>query len=78
MGQLICENGPENKGLIQELIKRYHIKNVRIASYHSQAKGLVERGHQPVLNTLLKLKQGARVSTSTQWALGTSGRRARC
>ena len=78
MGQLICENGPENKGLMQELIKRYHIKNVCIASYHSQAKGLVKRGYQPVLNALSKLGQGARVSTSTRWALGTSGRRARC
>ena len=38
MCQLICDNGPENKGLTQELIKRYRIKNVRIASYHSQAK----------------------------------------
>ena len=57
MGQLICDNGPENKGLTQELIKRYCIKNVRIASYHSQANGLVERGHQPVLNPLSKLGQ---------------------
>ena len=57
MGQLICENGPENKGLMQELRKRYRIKNVRIASYHSQANGLVEKGHQPVLNALSKLGQ---------------------
>ena len=34
MGQLICDNGPENKGLMQELIKRYGIKNVCIPSYH--------------------------------------------
>ena len=55
MGQLVCDNGSENKGLTQELIKRYRIKNVRIASYHSQANGRVERGHQPVLNALAKL-----------------------
>ena len=55
MGQLICDNGPENNGLMQELIKRYCIKNVRIASYHSQANGLVETWHQPVLNVLSKL-----------------------
>ena len=42
MGQLVCDNGSENKGLTQELVKRYRIKNVRIASYHSQANGLVE------------------------------------
>ena len=35
MGQLICDNGPENKVLTQELIKRYRIKNVHIALYHS-------------------------------------------
>ena len=52
MGQLVCDNGAENKGLTQELITRYRIKNVRIASYHSQANGLVERGHQPVLNAI--------------------------
>ena len=57
MGHLICDNGPENKGLKQELIKRYRIKNVHIASYHSQANGLVQRGHQPVLNALSKLGQ---------------------
>ena len=55
MGYFSCDNGPENKGLKQELIKRYRIKNVHIASYHSQANGVVERGHQPVLNALSKL-----------------------
>ena len=54
IGQLICDNGPENKRLMQELIKRYCIKNVRIVSYHSQANGLRERGHQLVLNALSK------------------------
>ena len=55
MGQLVYDNGAENKGLTQELITSYWIKNVQIASYHSQANGLVERGHQPVLNALSKL-----------------------
>ena len=57
MGQLICDNRPENKGLMQELIKRYRIKNVCIASYHLQANRLVERGHQAVLNALSKLAE---------------------
>ena len=57
MGQLICDNGHKNKGLTHELIKRYRIKNVCIALYHSQANGLVERGHLPVLNALSKLGQ---------------------
>ena len=57
MGYLICDNRPENKALKQELIKRYRIKNVHVASFHSQANGLVERGHQPVLNALSKLEQ---------------------
>ena len=57
MGQLVCDNGPENKGLTKELIKRYRIKNIGIESYHSQPNGLVERGHQPVLYTLSKLGQ---------------------
>ena len=55
MGALIFDNGPENKGLTIELVKRYRIKNVRISSYHSQANGLVERGHQPIVNALSKM-----------------------
>ena len=34
MGQLGFDNRSEIKVLMQELIKRYHIKNVQIASYH--------------------------------------------
>ena len=55
MGALICDNGPENKGLMIELVERYRIKNVQISSYHSQANGLVERGHQPIVNALSKM-----------------------
>ena len=55
MGQLVCDNGPENRGLTQELMYRYRINNFRISSYYSQANGLVERGYQPVFNALAKL-----------------------
>ena len=34
MGQLVCDNESENKGLTKELITRYHIKNVQIVSSH--------------------------------------------
>ena len=57
MGQLVCDNGLENKRLTEELIKRYHIKNIQIASYHSQANTLVGRGHHPLLNALAKLEK---------------------
>ena len=48
IGQLVCDNGSQIKGLTQELVKHYLMKNVRIASYQSQANGIVKRGHQPV------------------------------
>ena len=57
MGQLDCDNGSENKGLTEQLIKRYHIRNDQIASYHSQGNALVEQGHNLVLNTLAKLEK---------------------
>ena len=57
IGQLVCDNESENKGLTQELIKHYQIKNVQIASYHSQANALLERGHHLVLNALAKLEK---------------------
>ena len=69
MGALICDNGPENKGLTIELVKRYRIKNVRISSYHSQANGLVERGHQPIVNALSKMgKRWVRNLPLVLWA----------
>ena len=55
MGQLVCDDESENTRLTQELDKHYPIQNVWIASYHSQVNGLVERGHQPVRNTLAQL-----------------------
>ena len=57
MGQLVCDDRSENKELMQELIKGYCIKNIRIASYHSQANGLVERANPLVLNAPAKLRK---------------------
>ena len=45
----------ENKGVIRELMKRHNTRNVPIAAYHSQLNGLIECGHQPIIDALAKL-----------------------
>jgi hypothetical protein len=48
------DNGPENSALTTELLRRYNIKRILISSYHPQGNGMVERGHQPIVNALAK------------------------
>ena len=52
------DGGSENRGIIEELIRRYNIKLVRGSAYHPQSNGLVERGYVPIVNVLAKLCQG--------------------
>ena len=55
MGELLCDGGSENKKLTMQMINRYRIRNIRVSSYHPQANGLIERGHQPIVDALAKL-----------------------
>ena len=52
--RIVLDEGSENMDLTQDLIQRYGIKGTVIASYHPQANGLVERGHQGIINALAK------------------------
>ena len=54
-GMIIHDNGSENQKIAKELIDRYQINNINIASYHPQSNGLVERGHQPIVDALAKM-----------------------
>ena len=38
-----------------ELIERYSIKRVIVSVYHPQVNGMIERGHQSIINLLVKL-----------------------
>ena len=40
---------------MKELLKRFNVRNVQVAAYHLQSNGLVERGHQNIVNALAKL-----------------------
>jgi hypothetical protein len=52
---IVNDGGPENQALTKELLKRYSIPNVQVAAYHPQSNGLVERGHQNIVDALAKL-----------------------
>jgi hypothetical protein len=53
---LVNDGGPENRLWTEILMETYGIQNVRISAYHPQANGMVERGHQPVVDALSKLE----------------------
>ena len=56
-GRIVFDGGGENKGVARELMRRYNTRNVPIAAYHLQSNGLIERGHQPIIDPLAKLGQ---------------------
>ena len=53
--RVVFDGGGENKGVARELMQRYNTCNVPIAAYHPQSNGLIERGHQPIIDALAKL-----------------------
>src|SRR5437588_3793274 len=52
---IVNDGGPENQALTKELLSRYAVRNVQVAAYHPQSNGLVERGHQNIVDALAKL-----------------------
>ena len=42
-----------SKLVVTELLARYNIRNIPIAAYHPQSNGLVERGHQRIIDSVL-------------------------
>ena len=56
-GRIVFNGGGENKGVARELMQQYNTRNVPIAAYHLQSNGLIERGHQPIIDALAKLGQ---------------------
>ena len=51
---MVMDGGSENLDLTQELLVRYRIRRLDISAYHPQSNGLVERGHDAIVNCLAK------------------------
>ena len=53
---IVTDGGPANQAFAKELLERLNVQNVQVAAYHQQSNGLVERGHQNIVDTLAKLR----------------------
>ena len=58
-GKLIIDGSFENKEAVAELTQRYEIKKVVISAYHSQANGMIEKVHNPIVDMLPKMSNGS-------------------
>ncbi|KAF9802742.1 hypothetical protein IEO21_09832 [Rhodonia placenta] len=58
VGEVVTDNGGEFKKAFQELMRRYHLPQIRISSYNSKANGVVERGHFILRESIIKACQG--------------------
>ena len=59
--EVVCRHGcprrivlRENMDMMKDLLEDYQIQNTVISAYHPQMAGLVERGHGPIVNSLMK------------------------
>jgi RNase H-like domain found in reverse transcriptase/Integrase zinc binding domain/Reverse transcriptase (RNA-dependent DNA polymerase) len=55
---LVSDGGPENQGVVIELMRRYGIRIRTISAYNSRGNGIVENGHKPFIHGLRKLTKG--------------------
>ena len=51
---IVVDGGSENKGELEELLRVYRVKRVETSAYHPQSNGLVECGHESIVNCLAK------------------------
>ena len=56
----VYHGGPENQSLMKELLHRFNVPNMQVATYHPQSNGLVECGYQNIIHVLAKLKAPSR------------------
>jgi hypothetical protein len=60
---LVTDGGPENKKACDLLLLRYGIQHIVTAAYNPPAAGMIERGHDPIINALSKMTEGG----ETDW-----------
>ena len=58
--RVVHDGGPENKKYVGDFCTTYEIENIRTSAYHAPGNGMIERGHQPVLDALSKLAGGGK------------------
>lgn len=52
--KVVVDGGSENKLVAKSLLEDYRVKRILVSAYHPQANGLVERGHDAIVNSLSK------------------------
>ena len=62
-GKLVINGGLENKKAVAKWAQRYEVKRVVVSAYHPQANKMIECGHKPIVDALLKISDGS----STNW-----------
>jgi RNase H-like domain found in reverse transcriptase/Integrase zinc binding domain len=64
--RIVLDGGSENMLFTEQTIKKYGMHGIGIAPYHPQSNGLIERGHQTIINAIAKYKAA---DTSTRSGL---------
>ena len=49
---MVVDRGPENKKHVIAFVKKYDIEQVQISAYHQQANGMIEQGHNLIIEAL--------------------------
>ncbi len=55
---MVVDGGPENKKHVAVFTRKYGIERVQVSAYHPQANGMVERGHNPIVEALARMTDG--------------------
>jgi hypothetical protein len=61
------DGGSENMSFTADLVRRYGMHDIAIAPYHPQSNGLIERGHQTIINAISKYKAAHQSIGETGW-----------
>ena len=56
--KMVSDGGKENKKKTRKILLKYLIKHVVVSAYNPQANGMIERGHQPIIDALSKMTEG--------------------
>ncbi|KAK4700761.1 hypothetical protein P7C70_g5481, partial [Phenoliferia sp. Uapishka_3] len=59
--QATVDGGAEFKGEMIRALKEFGIRRIVIAPYHPEANGMEERGHQPLVDTLVKISDSPKM-----------------